>query len=229
MANGFRSLSEDGYIQITDEFPSLVFLAKGTVNLDGSAWTGGATNVVTGSHALVQVPNTNGVPPLLALRCDVDVIMYRVRLVGSNWEYDIVAERSFTRTNTVTWYAFGANPNPPANSYGLRLRNAAGVVMFDSSQYPLINGGIVTDAGTYNIAAGKTVAMVTLQNRWAWSSQQPGGTWIQNLNAYSVLTGGNTAVVKNLTFGDMRAGQNFGFGAGTSGNFIGMLIDVSLL
>lgn len=229
MPAGLKIWNSDGYLQITDEFPSMMFITKGSVNLEGGEWNGGATNVFTGSHGQITVPNTSGYPPIIAIRCDTDIVLFRTRLIGSNWVYDIVGERSYSKTNTVYWYAFGPNSNPPSGeNYGLEVRNSSSVLMFHSGLKPIISKGIVSSPGNYSIDTS-LVAVCMLQNMWQWTSQQPGGTWIQNISSYSIKAQGNSATIKMLNFGEMRAGTNFGFGGGTSGQLVAMLVDVSSL
>lgn len=232
MAYGLTCFNDDGYIQVTDEFRSFVFLSKGSVALSGTQWTTAYPDTILGSNAQVSIADTFGFPPILALRCDVPVQVYRTRLVGGNWVFDIVSEQG-TRTNTVHWYAFGPCPNVQTESYGLTIRNASGQITYHSGYRPMIvksfkDGAVEGSTTSFDIGSGRKLAIALPTLRWSWTAQIPAGAWQQFLTSSTITTPtDHQGSVNQTILGASYKGTNFGFGGGSGGQWTALALDVT--
>lgn len=237
MPTGVEIRNDDGYIQLTDAFQNIVFLSKGTGNLDGTTtWTAGNPNSTGfGSRFQLSIPNVTGYPPIIALRCDVPIAIYRTRLVSGNWQFDIVSEQSYSRTNAVEWFAFGPPPAASPANFGLEVRTAAGVITYNSAQRPLvikaIQGTDYGGSGSFNIGSGRKLALIIMASIWWCSPQVPAGTWQQFCGGTAIKT-----YAANPHLGDMPSGfiyssvarpANYGWGGFTSGKWAIMAVDVT--
>ena len=232
MPAGIEVRNDSGFIQIVDDIKNFVLLSKGSVNLSGSQWTGGASQSTMGAHALIVIPNTLGYPPVLALRCVTSIVVYRTQLVSGNWHIDIVAQNNYALTDTVFWYAFGPTPNTVPSTVGFEVRNAAGELCYHTGYLPMrivdFQSAAAGNNGQFSIAAGRVIAIVMLTNAWSWSSQVPAGVWQQFLYSSALLTGDNTATVNgNLQYGSVARPANYGWGGGASGSWSAMALDVT--
>lgn len=228
--------NDDGYIQITDQVPNFVYMGKGTVYLDGTSWILGS--VTFGSHATISLPDTLGYPPVLAFRCDTDIVLYRTRLVSGNWVYDLVSEFSYTKTDAIDYYIFQPCPNTVPETFGLEVRKADGTLAFHSGYRPIVIKDVRTQAvygttgSTFSTPSGTKAAIIPMSWRYTWTAQIPTGAWDQFLTCTSLKTSSstlNSVVIRQLQHGVMRFGTNFGFGAGESGQWAIMAIDVTNL
>ncbi len=233
MTAGVQFINTDGFVQISDAVPNFVLLDKGSVALVDQNWyVPGSSSTNTGAHVALSIPNTLGYPPLIAWQCDTDIVMYRTRLVSGNWVYDLCAEYSYTKTNTIYWWSFGPPPNTYSNNVGLEVRTPSGGLAYHSDYKPLIirdyQSQALGSSGSFNIGAGRSCAIAMLQNLWAWSPQVPAGTWSQFQQSSSFITSGSTGTIRpNLQFARTIAPMNFGWGGGSSGSWAAMAIDVT--
>lgn len=239
MPSGLQVFNNDGYFQITDSFKNIVFLNKGTGNLDGTTnWTGGNPSAIgSGSRFFLQVPNTHGYPPLLALRCNDPIMIYRTVLNGANWEFDILSEHGYSRTTQIEWYTFGPPANTSPANFGLEVRNAAGQITYHSSHKPLIVRDIKgTDYGsgtTFDIGSGRKLALIIMSEvRWA-SPQVPAGTWQQFVGATGIQTSTSSLHTGNLNnslrYSSLARAANYGWGGYSNGKYAVMAVDVTNL
>lgn len=234
MTHGIRFATEDGnYLQISDQVPNFVLVSKGSVALSNAAVDLGS-NVYPGSWARISLPNVHGYPPIIALRCAVGLAVLRARLVGGNWEY-IVATRDFGVTEVVEWWAFapfGGDINS-LSKHGIIVKSQDGSrVHYHSDLRPLSVKQVVSQAGggtALSIPAGRKLAIVVLTSMWAVSAQLPAGAWVQYLYSTGIQTTALNAgvVIPQQQFGEFRWGVNFNFGAGSSGTWSAMAVDVT--
>lgn len=235
MPAGAIVYNDSGYLQLTDAFKNFVLVAKGTVALDGAAWSptlGGGTYSY-GAHATISVPNTHGYAPLLAFRCNAYIAIFRTQLVGGNWVFDIVSQLGGFRTDTIEWFAFCGTPNVAPDNFGFEVRNAAGELTFHSSYKPLnvkdYRAQALGSSGAVDIGGGRKLALAILSPRWEWSAQVPAGTWQQFLVGSAVRTTGTSTgdLIGNLQYGQVYQPINFGWGGGSSGQWSLLALDVS--
>jgi len=233
MTSGLAVYNTSNYFQITEQFKNLVLIAKGQVNFDGTpGWQPGG-GPLYGCHATITLPNTTGYPPVLALRCDVYVAIFRTRLVGSNWVWDLVSELGYTLTNAIQYFAFGPTPNSSPANFGFEVRTAANELAYHSSYLPMrvtdYQSSLQGSPGTFNVASGKSLAIALLSSAWSWTQQVPSGTWQQFLLGTAVRTTSSTAgdVKPALQYGQLFQAQNYGFGAGGGGYWAAAAVDIT--
>jgi hypothetical protein len=231
MPAGLVITNDDGYLQITDDLKNFVFLAKGSVALDGAPWSVDGREF--GAKAQIVFPNTFGYPPVVALRCANYVAVFRTRLVSGNWVIDITSQLGANRTDTVYWWAFGPPPTTTPSFNGLEVRDASGVLMYHTDYKPMVvrdyQSQALGSSGSFSIASGRTLAVAILSSQWGWSPQVPAGTWQQFLMSTAVReTGTNTAtLINNLQYGQKFAPANYGWPGATSGVWSAMALDVT--
>lgn len=237
MTAGVTIYNSSGYIQVTDIAPNFVLHQKGAVQLSGTAWMPGSGGGIGGtlqfgSHAAITVPNTLGYPPLIAFRCAREVALYRTRLEGGNWVFHMVSRLGQNATDWIEWWTFGPTPNAVPSNYGLEVRNSAGVLMYHSGYQPLRVADFQMQtwgsSGNFSIPEGRVLAIAPLSVQESWSQQLPAGTWQQMLFGTALCTNGtNGGYVVSLNYGQIFQTANFGLGAGSSGQWSAMAIDVT--
>lgn len=166
MPVGLEVMDDNGRVQIIDKAPLLSFK-------DIKVVSGDSNRYLTDKHLLAAMPS-NGNKLLLttfAASNDVDTIdnqRYAFRTVGLG---------SFFR------FEYGVQPTSSSEKYGLELYNEQGVLIFSSSQKPIILLDIVTIPDIRNTATNingnitywskdygmKNVAVITVQYP-IWSS-----------------------------------------------------------
>jgi len=230
MTAGVLIYNDSGYIQITEQFANFVLLTKGTVNLDGTAWTnssGGGT-WVCGSHAQISVANSSGFPPLIAIQCATEVIVFGANLVGANWVFDIVSVYGTAHTDTITWYAFGPTPNVIPANYGLEVFKADGTLAFHSTYGPIRITAALTAAGTTTMTAGRSCALLMAQTSITCSGELPiGPNWSRSWNGTNIKTSSNTGTVNQFQYCLSTNTVHFGTPGVTSGAVVVLAIDVT--
>ncbi len=230
MPAGIRVKGDLNNIQISDSISNMVLLSKGVVSLNDAPWDPGSS-VFTGSHASISFPNTYGYPPIVAFACSVEIAVLRVRPVGGNWVYT-VATRNSGDTSQVEWWAFSEYSGSPVAGIGVRVRNGSGIVKFHSGLKPMVirqfQSEDNSDTGVVSIPSGRKLAIAILTGKWSWTAQIPAGAWVQYLSSTGLKTSGNTgSIIPTQQFGEMRHPSNLGFGAGSSGKWSALALDVT--
>jgi hypothetical protein len=232
MPAGITVYNNDGYIQVTDLAKNFVLLSKGTVALDGTAYSDPPG--ITGSHATIVIPNTLGYCPIIAIRCNTAVVPYRCRLISGNWNYELVSVYGTNKTDVVEWFAFGPPVNTTMPAFGLEIRTAAGELAFHSSLKPMnikqFQSQALGSSGSFAIASGRKIAIAMATMSWSWSPQVPAGTWQQFMSAMSILT--PTAAQHQATFASITCRStfspiNYGFPGGSTGSWSAYALDVT--
>jgi hypothetical protein len=230
MTAGVEIRNDSGYLQITEAYTNFVLVGKGSVALDGGAWShssvGGAWTA--GSHCQISVPNTSGFPPLMALRCSTEVILLAANLVSGNWVFDVTSVYGTAHTETVYWYAFNPCPNVAPSNYGFEVFKADGTLAFHSGYPPLRVADVRTTAGTTTLATGRVCALAVAQHTITVSSELPvGPNWSRVWTGDNLKTSGNTGTVGSFQYCFSTNSVHFGTSGVTSGSTVVLVVDVT--
>lgn len=147
MAFGIYAAGDSGNVQIDDSFANHYFRYK-------------ATAVTTSQYAVswgmsyVDVTISGCKAALLALRCPNAATAVLLSRSGTNWTYRFIASSGSAGTSSIgtviDYYVFDINPNPSAETMGLRVFDDAGAVVYDSGYQALIVRDFQTGKGFFD-------------------------------------------------------------------------------
>lgn len=152
MAVGLRVIGDSGNTLISDLYPNLCLREKGTVR------PGGGT--------AAAVFNRSGLNcPVLFLGGSVPTCGYACKTASGTSAFLVFTGMGVSTTD-VPYYIFDT-PDPTAPHGGLRVCDAAGVVMFDSARKQLLVDSFTQvnpgDSATVTRQAGRTYAVAHVQ------------------------------------------------------------------
>lgn len=155
MAYGILAVNDSGYVQIDSELPRLCVLEKGSYG---------------GSNYVVQVsfsrPITTVEPPMVFIRPSLrnSTELYRTMvLVGSagNWTGFVITAANINYEPTGDWFV-AAFSSRGTSSYGMRIWDGNGAMVYDSGAYPVIVTNVLSN-WTY---AGKIQLNPSTYYKW---------------------------------------------------------------
>lgn len=223
---GIRVLGATGETQIDSTFRNVALRASGSVSLASSVSFGG--DVRAGSMTLAA-----GQTGLLAFRCPSPAVIYGASISGDNVTYHF---RAFsTATETLYWYLFDEIQNcpPPVGNYGTVVRDAGGVITFDSRQrYARIVGTYRSTTPPSLAYPGATVAVIqgTVPSTIVSIPQAPPPStapWDSVASHGFIRAWGSTVVASRQTYKVGETPNLLQWPTGNTLYYTGTVIDVS--
>jgi hypothetical protein len=133
---GLKVYNESGDLQIDGEYRNHHFKSKGTLTVDG----------LTGSNVGAtrkEIAFTNCVAPVLAIRSVNSgfICNYLVAsIVGTTWTFRLIGNyNTGSGSRDVEYWLFDNINSPSSETWGLRVWDAAGALVYDSGFPPLIS------------------------------------------------------------------------------------------
>lgn len=147
MSFGFKSIGENGTIQIDENYPSISLLGKGTFT----------PTTPYGLRARVGTITLSGDMPLLAIRATPQTGVGRkgatvigISRSGQNWTFTILVFNDYATKDWSIQYFHYARPPNTLSGFGLVVKDSTGLVTYNSN-YPAMN-----------LSAGGTRAFVAM-------------------------------------------------------------------
>jgi hypothetical protein len=183
-------------------------------------------NVITSSSgspvsyyvATITFANASSYPPLIAIKpssSNYCGLSYYTKS-GSNYT-GFVVHSYFNTAVTFDWMAFVPNETISSSTYGIRVYNDTGVLVFDGGYAPMV----ILDVDTATPAYNAVQTLTHLSDANAYFIMAPWGIWI--------IVGGNVlrrfyAMIKyvsatELSFGGLLAGEVNGLPGSYSGGY----------
>jgi hypothetical protein len=159
VAFGVKFVNDAGTVQVDENYANLALRAKATVTTTTLA------PVVGGGTSYVDVVYTGGSTPMLALSCAALAAAPQLTVSGTTFTWRVYVLGAVG--TAVTYYVFD-RPAASTETHGVRVRDAAGSLTFDSGQKYLRvidtvdlagSGGV----GTKQYPAGKAYAVAAVK------------------------------------------------------------------
>lgn len=226
MAAGLIVYNDGGNIQFTDMYKNFVLLYQGGGTLQG---TYTASACVGGPFAYIEVPNSLGYPPPIALYCNTPITLWQAELINNNWRYLVMGPFQSAAGSGFSWWAFGPTPNAvgPTN-YGFEVRREDGSMAYHSGYKPMRVALGLGGHGTYDLAGGRTYAYMPTQQYFEQTAFIPAGTWRCNAFASHGSVNGARIVAESRQTYQLTYGFNPPWNPQyTRGDFRGLILDVT--
>ncbi|NIF85358.1 hypothetical protein F3J24_17750 [Comamonas sp. Tr-654] len=161
MAAGLRVKNDYGTFQINDTFPNFVLHSKQTVTpAQTSDQNIGLSELSVPAGAITAIRSTT---PTCHLR-------------ASGTKLQLVQRPNLSGLGPVEVYIFHRQPNAPISGAGLRIRNAQGIIAFDSNYGPLKIIDVINGEGTFALPSSNVALIPVYQAKDtvdAWFGAQP--------------------------------------------------------
>jgi hypothetical protein len=167
--HGARIFNYNGYRVIDSNYSNLGLFSKGTVFCGTQIAATGDLRWFEGRLDLS--PSGTGTP-VMAMECDYPAVLRYVINNGSYWSFYFAVGVPLSNTTgaSLSYYAFGKNPSG-LGPWGVRIKNAQGLPVFDSNRPYLNVVGVVPGTVT---AGGPPLPFLNIGDVWQRSFSSRG-------------------------------------------------------
>lgn len=192
MTTGLEIFNDIGNTILDADTENFVLAAKGTCTLSGTP-TGFTTPTVLYNGTINVTANC----PILALTANgpINLAILASSLSGNNWTF-FVSSTNASNGAVVSYYLFDqASNNTPADNFGLEIFNAAGKLVYHTSQSPLRIVDVMNGTSHNNTyTPGRTMAVAQMSYSAGVSVSGPFGGKFTHIATYSTFSvAGNLA------------------------------------